>query len=116
MSGLFIGWGETYPGREEQALHVFNEVLANNGKLVEEGRIGGFEPFLLGAHGGGLRGFFILRGTPEQILALRTDDEFLGYVMRGQMVASDFGVEELYFGESLEHLMGIFEQRVGALA
>ncbi len=60
MSGLLISWGEIYPGCEERALRLFSEVVAYHGKLIEEGRIGAFEPFLLSAHGGGLRGFMIV--------------------------------------------------------
>ena len=32
MSGLLIGWGEIYPGCEERALRLFNEVVAYYGK------------------------------------------------------------------------------------
>ncbi len=115
-SGLLISWGEIYPGREEQALHLFSEVVAYNGKLLEEGRISGFEPFVLGAHGGGLRGFMILRGTPEQITTVRHYDQFLAYVLRAEMLMKDVGVGELYFGDALGHVMELFEQQVGALA
>jgi len=68
-SGLFISWGEVYPGREEQAVRLWNDAKEYNGSLLEAGRISRFESFLVGGRAG-LRGFTILGGTPEQIGAL----------------------------------------------
>ena len=65
---------------------------------------------------GGLRGFFIVRGTPEQIVALRADDEFLTLATRAQLCVKQLGIEDLYFGESLRELMERFEHEVGAFA
>jgi hypothetical protein len=115
-SGMLISWGEIYPGREEQALRLFTEVVAYHEKVLGAGRISGFEPFVLGVHGGGLRGFMIVRGTPEQITAVRHDDEFLGYVFRAQMLIKDLDVDELYFGEQLGHVLKLFEQQIEVLA
>jgi hypothetical protein len=115
-SGLLISWGEIYPGREEQVLRLNSEVVAYNGKLLEVGRISAFEPFVLGVHGGSLRGFMIVRGTPEQITTVRHDDEFLSYVLRAQMLIKQVDVEELYFGEELGHVLKLFAQQIGALA
>jgi hypothetical protein len=116
MSGLLIGWGEIYPGCEERALRLFNEVAAYYGKKLEEGRLSGFEPFLLAAHGGGLRGFMIVRGTPEQITTLSHEDEFLSYTIRAEMLMKDVGVTDLFFGEELGHVMELFEGQISALA
>lgn len=116
MSGLLISWGEIYPGCEERALRLFSEVVAYNGKLLEAGRIGAFEPFLLGAHGGGLRGFMIVRGTPEQITAVSHEDEFRSYTIRAEMLMKNVGVTELFFGDDLGHTLELYEHQVGALA
>ena len=115
-SGLLISWGEIYPGREEQALRLFTDVVAYFGKVLHAGRISAFEPFVLGVHGGGLRGLMIVRGTAEQTTAVRHDDEFVAHVLRAQMVLKDLDVEELYFGEGLGHILKLFKQQVGALA
>ena len=114
-SGLLISWGEIYPGREEHALlRLFSEVVAYSGKLLEEGRISGFEPFVLRAHAGDLRdlrGFMIVRGTPEHITALRQDDAFLAYVQRAKKLMNDVRVDELYLSETLRHILEPFETR-----
>jgi hypothetical protein len=116
FTGMLISWGEIYPGREKQALRLFTEVVTYHQKVLDAGRLSGFEPFVLGVHGGGLRGFMIVRGTPEQITAVRHDDEFLGYVFRAQMLIKDLDVDELYFGEQLGHVLKLFEQQIAALA
>jgi len=40
---LFIGWGTTVRGREERSLEVFNEIMAHNVRLQQEGRIERFD-------------------------------------------------------------------------
>jgi hypothetical protein len=114
-SGLLISWGEIYPGREEHALlRLFSEVVAYGGELLEEGRISGFEPFVVRAHGDlrDLRGFMIIRGSPEQITTLPHDDAFRAYVQRANKLMNNVGVHELYLGEALRHMLGPFESRL----
>ena len=62
-SGLLISWGETYPGREQQVLRLWNEVGEFYGSLLEAGRISRFEPFLVAGRGAPLRGFTKRRST-----------------------------------------------------
>ena len=47
---------------------------------------------MLGAHGGGLRGFMIIRGTREQLTTVSQEDEFRTYVIRAEMLMKDVGV------------------------
>ena len=65
-AGLFFSFGETYPGREEQGVRLWHEANAYYTSLLEARRIGRFEPFVLGANGGGLRGFRIIGGTQSR--------------------------------------------------
>ena len=125
-SGLLISWGEESfgwgeaPSRgQEEALRLFSEVVAYHDQLLEEGHISGFEPCVLGAHGGGprrLRGFMIVRGTPGQVTTLRHDDEFLADVRRAQMLMKDVGVDQLFLGEALRTMMAPVGPQVHALA
>jgi hypothetical protein len=55
---------------------VFNEALALQGKQQETGAIESFEVVLTGPHRGDLYGFFIVRGSEDQIAALRASEEF----------------------------------------
>jgi hypothetical protein len=109
-SGLLISWGDvaSEDRHEDALLRLFSEVIAYHDKLLEERRISGFEPFVIGAHGGGhggLRGFVIVRGTPEQITTVRHDSEFLAYVRRAMSLLKEVRVEELYLGDALRHMM-----------
>ncbi len=66
--GLFIGWGEPRAGKEAAAGKVFGEAAAHYTALQAAGEIESFETVVLGAHGGDLNGFFLLRGDPEKLL------------------------------------------------
>ena len=68
-AGLFVGWSTPVRGREEKGLGVFEEALALDAKLQEEGAIESFEVVLLSPHGGGLAGFVLVRGSKEQVAA-----------------------------------------------
>ena len=72
---LFIGWEETVHGREERALEVFNESLGLYGRLQQEGKIESFNTVLLDPNAK-LDGYIELRGSAQQIAAVRTNDEF----------------------------------------
>ena len=73
-AGLFIGWGQVVRGREQRALEVFNESVRYWGGLQGDGKIEDFEVVLLNPHGGDLAGFALLRGSAEQMDALRNDE------------------------------------------
>ena len=75
-AGLFIGWGEVVRGPEDRALDVFNETLELYGQLQSDGRIEDFEVALLDPHGGELQGYVMLRGSEEQIDAVRRGEDF----------------------------------------
>ena len=114
-AGLFISWGQTYPGREEEGMRLWNDANAYYTSLLEAGRLSRYERFVIGAHGGGLVGFTIIGGTPEQIGALTVDDEWLRYTMRLQMCCKDADVTGLYYGESLDQIIELWQHEVSAL-
>jgi hypothetical protein len=72
---LYVGWGAPIPGREERGMEVFTEALGILGRMQQEGRIDSFDTVLFEPNGG-LGGFILLRGSAEQIEAVRNDDEF----------------------------------------
>lgn len=115
-SGLFIGWSTPVRGREETGLDVFNEALALDAQLQEEGAIESFEVVLLGPHGGGLAGFILVRGTGEQIAALRERDDFTRINVRAAMVVDDFGVIDAALGDGVGEQIGRYQEAIGALA
>ena len=109
---LFVGWGETVAGREQQAARVFTEILGYYGGLQERGEIDGFEPFFLEPHGGDLAGFCLVRGDRDRLARLRTDEEFLRQLQRAGLMVRGLGVVGAFGGEELNRQLGVFQQEV----
>jgi hypothetical protein len=114
-AGLFIGWGQVVRGREKRALEVFNESVQYWGGLQGDGKIEDFEVVLLTPHGGDLGGFALLRGSADQIGALRRDEEFERRVTRADMIVESQGVVDAVLGEGIGRSMGIYQGEVEAL-
>ncbi|HEU5200231.1 MAG TPA: hypothetical protein VFU32_11370 [Ktedonobacterales bacterium] len=114
-AALFIGWGTPVPGRERQALRVFNESLQHYSSLQQQGRIESFEPVMLEQHGGELNGFVLLRGDEEQLNRLRTDAEFQHNTTRAGLVVSNLGVVNGFIGDTLTRSMGDYQSQIDEL-
>ena len=110
---LFIGWGAGVPGRERQALQVFNEGVQYWSGLQQRGEIESFEPVLLEPHGGDLYGFVLIKGDQEKLARLRTDQEFQRINQRAGLVVQNLGVVGASFGEDLQRRFQVFEQQLG---
>src|SRR5439155_8863001 len=72
---LHISWGAPIPGREERGLEVFNEAVALNGQMQQDGRIESFDIVLLGASNGP-NGYIELFGSADQLAAVQEADDF----------------------------------------
>ena len=114
-AGLFIGWGQVVRGREERALQVFNESIEYWGGLQSGGKIEDFEVVLLEPHGGDLAGFALLRGSRDQISALRIDDEFERRTARADLIIESQGVIGAALGEGLERTIGVYQEEISSL-
>jgi hypothetical protein len=115
-AGLFLGWGPPIPGREAKGLEVFGEAIEFYGNLQQKGRIESFEAVLLEPHGGELGGFFLIRGSVEQMSALRVDEAFERLTTRASFIVADLGVVGAYIGDGLARAMGIYQQQIGELS
>ncbi len=104
-TALFVGWGARRGGRERGAAGVFGEALQFFAACQQEGRIEGFEPFLLEWHGGDLAGFLLLRGAIEQLTVLRYSDDFQRLLERADIVVGNLGVVTAYTGARLQQMM-----------
>lgn len=114
-AGLFIGWGAPVRGREQKGLEVFNESLAYYGRQQEAGAIEGSEVVFLYPHGGDLAGFILVRGSREQMDALRADEEFQRInVLAGQIVER-FGIVDAAVGEGVGQQVALYQEAIGKL-
>lgn len=115
-AGLFIGWGPPVRGREAKGLDVFNDALAFQGRLQEAGEIESFEVVFLYPHGGDLGGFILVRGSREQIAALRANEEFERLNGRAQLIVERFGVVDAAVGEDVGRVVGLYREAIDELA
>jgi hypothetical protein len=115
-AGLFIGWGQVVRGREDRALDVFNETIEFYGGLQGDGRIEDFEVCLLTPHGGELAGFALLRGSEEQIDAVRHDDGFMRLMQRADLIVDGLGMIDAQLGEGLARGISTYQEEIAAVA
>ncbi len=113
-AALFIGYGRPARARERQAIELFNLALALYANLQERGEIESFEPVLLDPHGGELAGFFLVRGTREQLDRLRDHGEYQRLIVRAGLVIEHFGVIAGHIGEGLADRMDLYGHQVEA--
>jgi hypothetical protein len=114
-AALFIGWGQVVRGREERALKVFNESMEFWGGLQSGGKIEDFEIVLLAPHGGDLAGFALLRGSAEQMAALRADEEFEQRTARADMIIDNQGVVDAVINNGVARAMGQYQKEIADL-
>jgi hypothetical protein len=80
------------------------------GKLQQDGRIDGFDVFLLAPHGGDLGGFVVLRADRQALAQVRFSDEFERLLVRAASIIDNLGVVIAYSGDALARQMGLFQQ------
>ena len=111
---ILLGWNRVVPGREALAAEHFQEVLGYLGGLQQAGGIESFEPVLLGAHGGDLNGFFLIRGDAAQISALAATEEWLAHVTRCGLNLDGLGAVRGVTGEGVMAWMAVWSQLIPA--
>ena len=109
-AALCTVWGDPIPGREKQALNVYNEAMQYWAGLQQEEKIERFDVTVLAPSGGDVAGFLVARGTAEQIDSLRRSEEYQQYLARGQLVASHVSIASAYVDEGLAQFMGWYQK------
>ncbi len=110
-AGLLIGWNRVIPGRDHQAVALWEEMLVYLRRLHAEGQIERFEPVLLGAHGGSLNGFVLVRGGQESIDRVRNSEEFLLFNVRANKTLEGFTVVRAHFGDEAAKILRLYATR-----
>ena len=109
-AALLIRWDRPVPGREQQALSLFGKSLEYYGTLQSEGAIESFEPVLLGPVSIDLSGFILLRGTTQQLDALKHEDQFVEMMIGAEHLIEGFGVIDAYLEGQLQSRMAKYAQ------
>lgn len=114
-AALFVGWGAPIPGRETKGLEVFAEALAFHGGLQESGAIESVDVVLLAPHGGDLSGFIVLRGSEDQMSALRGNEEFQRINARASLVVERLGVVDAVVDDGVGEQVSLYQEAIGAV-
>lgn len=108
---LFLGWGEPARGSEERALASFNDAMGLLGRKQQEGEIESFDVVLLEPNTE-LGGYATIRGTAEQISALRADPEFQRNTIHGQLAVDGIRHIEGYTNEGVAAMMAMYQEAI----
>jgi hypothetical protein len=111
---LFIGWDTPVRGAEQRALDSFTEAMGLLGRMQQEGRIESFDVALL-APNTDLGGFIIVRGTADQINAVREDEEFVRNTINASLSVDGVRHIEGWANEGVAQQLAIYQQEVAAV-
>ena len=115
-AGLFIGWGDPFPGKALASLTVFEEATAYWESLRAAGEIESVETVLLGYHGGDMSGFTLLRGDREQIARLPMAPEFRRITWRASVCLAHIGVVPALVDAGVADTMPVYREAIADLA
>jgi hypothetical protein len=107
-AGLMIGWNRVVPGRDPQAVELWGEMLQYLVRLHAQGQIASFEPVLLGAYGGNLNGFVLVRGDQHKLDDLRNSEEFLLFNVRANKTLEGFLAVRAHFGQEAAKILRLY--------
>lgn len=109
---LLISWGTPVRGAEGRGLEVFNEALGLLGRMQQDGRIESFDVALLEPNGE-MNGYVQVKGSAEQIAALRDDEEFQRNTLDASLIVDNLRHVEGYTNAGIAHQMELYQDAIG---
>ena len=109
-SGIFMGWTRPITGASTKAMDLYKHMDGYLTRLHAEGRITTFDTVLLGAHGGDLGGFVLVRGDREKLDVIRSSPEFRELTVRGTMFLVGFRVLRAHMGSEVSELLTAYQR------
>jgi len=111
-NAIFFGWSRSVPGREGISAEHFQQFLGYLGGLQKAGTISSFETVFLTPHGRDLAGFFLIRGTTENLHAVTDSAEWVEHITRASLHLE--GTRELlaWTGEEAMKLMPVWMKSI----
>ncbi len=110
-SVLMITWGPPVHGREERGLEVFNESIGLYGRFQQDGRIEGFDVALM-VPNGLMDGFIALRGSTDQLNAIKQDDDFRRTLTAASLIVNDLRLIDGSTGEGLARDIELYAEAI----
>ena len=111
---LFISWSNPVRGSEERAVEAFNEAIGLLGRMQQEGRIESFDVALM-APNNELGGCMLVKGTAQQIDALRADEEFVRSTVNAQLAVEGISHIEGYINDGVARMMGAYQAAITSI-
>ncbi|TVT60577.1 hypothetical protein FNH05_04210 [Amycolatopsis rhizosphaerae] len=110
-TGILIRWGMPRPGREKESLSLFEKSGQYYRRLVTEGKLTFFEPFMLASGDSEVEaGFFILKGEVTHIFELLEDQEFRDLLAQGSVLAEHYRFDMLAVGDSIRRWLDEYQR------
>jgi len=109
---ICITWGENVAGREQRGLEVFNEAVGLYGRMQQDGRIESFDVALLPPNGGAIDGFMLLRGTADQLNAVKEDEEFQRVMIDASLIVHGLCMCDGYANEGIAKQMAMYQEAI----
>lgn len=111
---LLMMWKEPARGSEARAVELFNEALGILGRRQQEGRIDSFDVALLDPNEA-LGGYISVRGSREQIDALRGDEEFRRNTVAATLCVDGICHVEGSCNEGVAAEMALYEEAISSV-
>ncbi len=111
---LFVSWRTPVRGAEERGLEVFNEALGILGRRQQEGQIEGFDVCLFEPNAN-LNGYIAIRGSREQINALRADEEFRRNQIDASLIVDELHNVEGFTNEGVAREMALYQEALSKI-
>jgi len=111
-NAIVFGWNRSLPGREQLSGKHFQDFVAYLQAQKSAAKIESFDPVLLEPHGGSVNGFFLIRGTSEQITALVETQEWIQHQIRAQLHLDGSGTWRAVMGAAVNQRMGMWMEAI----
>ena len=105
---LVIGWDNPVRGMEARAIETFNEAMGLLGRMQQDGRIEGFDVMLLSPNSD-MDGLICVKGTADQIAAMRMDEEFMRNTVNATLCVENIRPIDGYTNEGVAAQMAMYQ-------
>jgi len=112
-NALYIGWNRAVIGREKLAMELFTGFMSFLQEQVNSETIESYEPVVLGAHGGDMNGFFLVRGEATKLDTLKRSDRFLDLLTQCSYAVENVGVIDAFIGNGLSSQITRYNKLIG---
>jgi hypothetical protein len=101
--GLLVRYGKIVPGRETQAIELFDESRRYYEEKVAKKVLTYFEPFMFTTSDiDEEMGFFVLKGPIPEIFKLLEDEKYLWLMQKAAVLVEHLRVDFLTVGEAID--------------